>query len=178
MKFLNYQPFACVSNIKGNPLSYQQHKVCLCYHNIAKIFSILKVARGYERVKKSTASKKRKFIVRGNGKWWCTEKGRIFFLLDATRITTGQFTGGFSIVKLWKIIALTSKNSKIVFFLKKKRKENLWRNFCRLRKGTGKKRRKIFSFFFTHDKKKLIFLSVLEDKSFKNFSSVMCDCCN
>jgi hypothetical protein len=43
--------YACVSNIKGNPLSRQQHKVCLCYHNIAKIFSILKVARGKEREK-------------------------------------------------------------------------------------------------------------------------------
>ena len=79
------------------------------------------------------------------------------FLLDATRITTGQFTGGFLIVKLWKIIALTSKNSKIV----KKKRKFVKIIFAGLEKAQKKEEK--FSFLFTHEK--IILLSVSNDKS-------------
>lgn len=63
-------------------------------------------------------TREKEFVVRGNGrfvngKWRSTERENSFFcvLLGATRITTGQFTGGFLLVKLWKIVVPASKET-------------------------------------------------------------------
>ena len=81
-EILQLSAFACVSNIKGNPLSHQQHKSLFMLSQHRKNLLIFEGCEREREREKSTESKKRKFIVRGNGscewKVMMYKKGKIF----------------------------------------------------------------------------------------------------